>query len=234
MNPQAQFPRPRPGTLIVLLCVLSHVSFAQGTFQNLGFEAADPRPVPGGPAGHVQFVPAFPGWTCTVNGRQQSSALFNNLNATPALALYGPGFDPLDGSYSALFQASTLFLPSEVSLFQSGLVPDDALSLRFLATSPAALGDGSLSVSLNGTLLNYSVLQDFGAYSLYAGDVSSFAGQLAELRFSDTVAPGGMSTLMLDAVNFSPVAVPEPSAWALLVCGTAAGWAMLRRGRSKS
>lgn len=225
-------PKPPPLSIaLLLMCFAVCSGSAQGSFQNLSFESAVIMPVPGGPAGSVQFAPAFPGWACTVNGQAQNSALYDNLTITPALALYGSGAMKVEGNYSAVFQATTLFLPSQVSLFQSGLIPADSRSLQFLATSPGGLGDGQFTVSLNGSALSLSVLQDFGSYSLYGSDITSFAGQNVQLRFDHTVAPSGISVMTLDAINFSPTAVPEPTAGALLALGGLAAWCVGRRRR---
>lgn len=58
-------------------------------------------------------------------------------------------------------------------------------------------------------------LATYSDYSLYGGEISSFAGSEAELRF--TVFPGRANTLILDSIVFSPV--PEPGSLALLALG---------------
>ena len=147
------------------------------------------------------------------------------------MTLLGPGF-PLaryEGNYTAILQTHTISLQAQVSLFQTGLVPSDARSLRFLGTTPAGLFQGTLSVSLGGVPLSLIVLQDFVTNALYAVDITSFAAQNAELRFTDTVGPGGSSDFFLDAITFSPIAVPEPGTWALLGLGSTFFWCAARR-----
>ena len=218
------------------LCV--NLSNGQGIFQNLGFENTT-IPVgtpPSTPGMDVLFSAAFPGWTGTVNGAVQTTALYNSVALSQAkFALIGPGSpvggSSIDGNYTAILNTHSLFEPAEVSLFQTGLVPSNALSLRFLGTVPAGLFQGTLSVSLDQTPLSLSVVQEFGSYGLYVADVSAFAGRTAELRFTDSVGVFGNSDFYLDAISFSPNAVPEPSTWALLALGSALFWSAARRRR---
>ena len=60
------------------LLSLAEACFAQG-FVNLNFESASLVPIPGDAYNRVQFAQAFPGWTGTVGGVQQTLALSNNL-----------------------------------------------------------------------------------------------------------------------------------------------------------
>ena len=226
--------RKRVGTIGVICVLLSGpAGRGQGNFQNLGFESATIVPVVGDPAGRIQFPPAFPYWIGTINGQTQSVTLYNNAAlSTPSFILFG-GASPgrLDGNYTAALQANSMFVPTVTSLFQTGLVPNDSLSLRFFGTIPNGLAGGQLTVSLDGTPLSLSVLQNFGTYSLYAADVSPFAGHVAELKFQDAVPAQGVSTFLLDNISFSPIGVPEPRTWALFALGSALFWYAARRHR---
>lgn len=64
-------------------------------------------------------------------------------------------------------------------------------------------------------------------YRAIAGDISQYAGQTAELRFT---APNDVRDT-LDFIQFSITPVPEPSTWALLTLGSAAFWYAARRRR---
>lgn len=192
---------------------------AQG-FINLNFESANIVPIPGDPAGRVQFGPAFPGWTAYYNSSPLSSTdpvNFNNLNlGTAAIGLLN-SVSPFGGSISnhtAVLQGSSIINGTTVTLAQAGLVPAGTLSLRFQG---ANFGP-SLFVSLNGQPLNLGILQDFGSYREYGADISAFAGQNAELRFVKAPISGD---LYFDNISFSPIAVPEPTTWALLGLGSA-------------
>ena len=59
---------------------------------------------------------------------------------------------------------------------------------------------------------------------MYAGEISPYAGQTAELRFTVPTAGGS-----LDYIQFSTTPVPEPSTWALLGLGGALFWGLKRR-----
>ncbi len=207
------------------------IAHGQG-FVNLGFESATIVPIAGDPLGRVQFMPAFPGWIGTINGQVQTNALYNNLYlSTPGFALISSTSSigsPIDGNFTVVLQAHSIVSSAEVSLFQTGLVPADARSLRFLGTTPAGLFQGQLTVALNGIPTSLSVLEDYGATALYGADISAFAGQTAQLRFTDAVGVQRNSDFFLDRIEFSPVGVPEPSTWALLGLGGALLWSGVR------
>src|SRR5580692_2618024 len=95
------------GFATVFLAAVS--ALAQGTFQNLNFEQADPVSVVGSPyyPYEVTTVSALPFWTVTVGGVQQTQIMENDPSTgSPAVMLAGPGdsfgFAPLDGNYSVL------------------------------------------------------------------------------------------------------------------------------------
>jgi hypothetical protein len=219
--------------LVVLTVLLTTSVFglrAQGTFVNLGFE--NTTVPPGTPPGIVPTSAAFPGWTSPA-----STAAYDQtgLGGTAVLSLvssnYIVGFPsihfvPFEGRYTAVLQGGSAPDGPGMSLAQIGTVPGDALSLHFFA---ASFGE-NFTVSMNGQPQNFFRLQFFGSYYEYAADISGFAGQTTELRFTHPSQPGALS-LFLDNISFSPVAVPEPSTWALLALGTAAFWCAARRRR---
>ena len=85
-------------------------------------------------------------------------------------------------------------------------------------------------VSLGGQPLTAFVQHDFGSIKEYGADISGFAGQTAELRFSQISGPGVYNNIWFDNISFSdqPI-VPEPSTWALFALGGAACWCATRR-----
>ncbi len=124
------------------------------------------------------------------------------------------GAQVLQGSYSVVLQPGLDHEQQDAAAYisQTGNVPSWARSLRFDLLNSAAHGD--LTVSLNGV----TVFTTHAAYptpaATYACDVSGFAGQAnVEMRFSAWPDGGGGE---VNAIQFSTIVVPEPSALALL------------------
>ena len=118
------------------------------------------------------------------------------------------------------------------SLAQVGAVPANAKTLLF-ETETFGTKVGKYTLAYLG---GKSLSPVFVAPGLVGVDVSAFAGQTAELRFTAPFVPdtifGGQTFFPLDNIRFSSVAlVPEPSTWAVVGCGGLALWAMrgLRR-----
>jgi hypothetical protein len=194
---------------------------AQGTFQNLDFESPNAA---GLTNGFVAFSDAFPGWTGWTAGTNQASlAGYNFVSGGLALAtLIIPGsqgaeLGVIGGNYSATMLAGQ-FPPLvgvvSMAIAQTGDVSPSARSLRF-----SARGDVQyLAVSFNGASVPFSQVGTGPNYSVYAGDISSFAGTSGELRFTEQAVPTG-SVLYFDDIFFSTTPVPEPGALALIGAG---------------
>src|SRR5947208_3548329 len=171
------------------ICCCTVAAWAQGTFQNLGFESATLVPIPGDAYGRVQFAPAFPGWTGSVGGVQQSKALYNSFfldssgigimdNGGPLLT------GVIQGNYTAILQAGLGpgFTPADTTLSQTGLVPAAARSLLFRADLDGS--SAAFVVTLGGQALSLFPLGGGTNYTLYGADIHVLAGQTAELDFS--------------------------------------------------
>jgi len=73
------------------------------------------------------------------------------------------------------------------------------------------LGGAAVRVSFNGLTLPRVPLGSTANYTVWGVDVSAYAGQTGELRFT---APW-LSAGVLDGIQFSLTAIPEPSVLAL-------------------
>ena len=218
-------------TFTLFICFAVRFSFAQGTFQNLNFENATVVPIPNDPSGHIQFTPAFPGWTGYLGGSGISLVNYNSLNiGSSGIGLLDPGYpggSRIAGNYTAVLQAGQLGFQPDASMAQRGLIPAGTMSLHFFAGEDFR---GGVVASIDGQALNLSVLQTFSGYNELGADISAFAGQTVELRFTRPAVVAG-ANLFLDDISFSPNPVPEPSAWVLLVLGSALFWCVTRRWR---
>jgi len=211
--------------LLVLNLILESVQ-AQGTFQNLDFEAATVLPLPPGQAEtSVTVSAAFPSWIAYKGTNVTSTVSHNGLSSGGVvLSILGPSFSPrLQGDFTALLQAgglSSSFPVYSAALAQTGTVPSGILSIMFYS-----LGDRP-EVTFNGQLIPTALLgngisSSGGAtYEILGGDIASYAGQSGELRFT-SYAPQGQfgSSTLLDNIFFSNQQVPEPSVFCLFGVG---------------
>jgi hypothetical protein len=205
-------------TLTVLQCGWSLATFAQGTFQNLNFEAAT---FPGAPIdayGRYAASDATPGWTAYVGTSLEPLILHDNVfldsagigifdtECTDPLII--PYCRVLDGNYSVFLQAGRpLFGGSwtSASIAQTGLVPSGMRTMAFL--SLGAFGSDpapNLQVSLGGQETPLQLMSAQPSYNLYGVDVSAYGGQTTEIKFTAN------GQLYLDSIRFTPIPVPEP------------------------
>jgi hypothetical protein len=208
----------------ISLAVLQSVAFGRD-FVNLNFEDATVQPTPVGQfGGFVDPALAFPGWIVSnsfPSGLSISTATFyNDLSlGSPAVCLMGPDFpsavesSPLEGSYSVLLMTFSNSFGGRPTLSQTGMIPANAKSINFLVGS----GETNALVTLNGVFIPLVPI----AGGRLAGDVTAFAGSVAELTFSTTIVSPDLTTLYFDDVQFSPAAIPEQSASNLLAIGVA-------------
>ncbi len=115
----------------------------------------------------------------------------------------------------------------DAAISQTGMIPVDALSLRFLAFGPQIL------VTFGGQSLSLSPLVSGpGLGTLFGADISAFAGQTGELRFTapNLSSMGFPNDVFLDDISFSPQAEPEPSVFGLFTFGALLlGWQLWKR-----
>jgi hypothetical protein len=205
------------------MIALDQCVLAQGTFQNLSFESARNIPI-FNPQGHPWYMPvadAFPGWSIFTGPSTVSDleVTYNDITldlANIALlprdaALLPPAPGLIDGKYGVLLQSgfSQFGKDTPVSLAQVGRIPSGTKSIQFR-------GSGPLSVSFNGNSIPLAALNSGNGTIFFGGDVVGYAGLSGELRFTSQTHFD-----YLDAIQFSPVAVPEPATLSLLLGGLA-------------
>src|SRR2546423_8508195 len=99
------------GIALAMLSVTQRSAHPQAAFQNLGFGSATIVPIQGDPYGSVLFAPAFPGWTGTIGGVPQTSALYNNLFLdSSGIGILDQGWPfafagVIEGGFTAVLQA---------------------------------------------------------------------------------------------------------------------------------
>ena len=174
-------------------------------FLNLNFESAQNLTNDE----YDEYIPvssALPGWTA-YDADVALSDVYYTSNAFSgfytSVELVG-GSLALSGDFSAA-------LDTGASISQTGLVPANAESLQFDASSSAL----NLIISLGGQNLTYSTLSTGPNYTVYGANIpAALDGQMETL---DLFLNGGQS--LLDNIEFSTMSVPEPSEWALIGVG---------------
>ncbi len=185
---------------------------AFGAFQNMDFEAANVSEYPFGYP--IPVDKALPGWNAYYDDVQTYSVWYDNTSlGGPVIAVndtnYVYGFVPLDGQYSVGIQG----FAGSASIAQTGQIPLNSLSVVFLfrGESPQRF-----DVSFKGNILPYTVIWSESGFDICAADISSYVGQTGELRFMESY--GGRA--IIDDIQFSTQAVPEPNTLVLSVFGS--------------
>ena len=191
----------------------------QGNFQNLDFESAN---VTGNSPALVPIANALPGWVGYIGNNQVTQIVYNTVSlgaAAITLQSSSSTIHPIAGNYSVFLQGQ--FNPNDVpgrasvAVAQSGQVPMAARSLLFWGSVDGS--SGSLVPSFNGQIIPLVLLQPATNHLVWGGDISAFAGQTGELRF--TALSGSTTGGYLDNISFSTNSVPEPSTVALTITG---------------
>jgi hypothetical protein len=193
--------------VVLALCAIfwSYTAFSQGTLGNLNFESPMP-PLARDAEFMVPITNALPGWTGYIGGNQVSRVVYNAIALdSAAISLHdtGSSLSPLQGSYSVYLQGGR-FSGESAAIGQTGQINPLARSLIFFAQSR------SLDVTFAGQLISYFELSQTNNYITFGADITSFAGQTGELRFTAANSAG-----LLDAIRFTTTVVPEPSPLAL-------------------
>jgi hypothetical protein len=202
------------GFSVAFLTALS--ANAQGTFQNLNFEQADPVFVAGQYSPYeVTAASALPDWIVSYDGSQQSAVLYDTQSTGAAVVcLEGIGFGAIDGNYSAFLQA---FIGG-ASISQTGLIPASTQSLFFEAYT--SFPGQPLEVLIGSESVPFTAVSTGANYTLYGANISAWAGQTEQLTFSALPDYSYPNNWMIDDISFSTNTVsPEPSIVALTAIG---------------
>ena len=214
--------------LRITLCLVEARLCGQGNFQNLDFEAANIQQTQA--PGFVNVTDALPSWTVYYGTSQQSQVIYNTIAlGSTEVSLHGTnggGANSIEGGFSVFLQGG--LTATDASIRQTSLVPVFAESILFKAQP----GSESLLVSLGGQNIPFFVLVTGPNYTLYGGDVSAFANQTLELKFSALHEVNGPNWWNIDSIEFSPNAIPEPSIFGLFALGSLLlGWRIQSKPR---
>ena len=162
------------------------------SFYNLDFELA--RVTPPGPA-QVPIGLGLPGWTGYCGGDVQTTVNYNQEYLdTVGISILDTNDSQqqlaglLHGRYCALIQSGLGWGPSrpvDAALAQTGTIPAGARRIVFNAGW--ILSGAELVVTFNGTPIPIAALSPQATYMVFGGDVTPFAGQTGELRFTRPV-----------------------------------------------
>jgi hypothetical protein len=225
-------------TTLILLISLTFLRFnadvqAQGAFGDLNFESPTNLPVlnPPSSTAFVATVDAFPGWTAYAGTNRLAAVLYNGVSvgeSIPTLVTTNTANGSVIAGFFTAALAAGEFSDGvdPTSLAQTGLIPAGSQSIRFFASGQV----GDLTVTFNGQNVPFLPLSVILGRHMYGGDVSGYAGQTGELRFTENPITSPFSTAEIDNISFSPSPAPEPGTCALILCG-AALWAVNRRSR---
>jgi hypothetical protein len=220
-----------------IILALSHLAVnAQGTFQNLDFESAA---VPNVTSAEVVFIPTtngVPAWSAYTGTNSEPLIMYNGVSAGSAqisvidqhTAFFSNNV--IGGNFTVTLDAGERtagIVPAAIA--QTGLVPSAAKSISF---SAAQVSFGQIS-DLELTFAGYPVLFSLAGtgpnFGVYVGDISQFAGTSGELRFTERPISSQFSTVALDDIQFSDVAIPEPAPVGLLICAAIIALGMSHR-----
>jgi hypothetical protein len=242
-------------TVAMILLVGSGTVALAAPFQNLGFDAANTNNLVTGEVrdfGYGTVEDMLPGWQLVrepIPFQFRDIVWFNLPPYEGRVALldrnnrYDPGSAsslPVEGRFSFAMGPWVMNGPNfdrlYIGVVQMGDIPADTKSLRF-----SGFGDQA-EVFINGTQIDvtYDYYEEFppGDPDLRRAnafaDISAYAGQTVELKFQtvDFHGPGLGTLIGLDSIIFSPIPIPEPSAYAVFVLGCAVlgrCWRLCRR-----
>ena len=206
---------------LTAVCLATCV-YAQGTFQNLGFEAANVPVLPAGQPAFINVTDALPGWTAYIGTNQATQVAYNGVSLGGAVVglvdLHTSFFsnNVIAGNFTANLYPG--YYPPDAAddsaaIAQTGLIPGAARSLLFDANDHIS----QLVVTFNGQNLPFFLLSTSSNFQTYGADISGFAGVSGELRFTQQPIFAEFPIVWLDNIRFS--SIPEPCTVSFLALG---------------
>ena len=212
--------------ILLATCVIVSTLFASAQgFVNLNFEQVTlTNTLPSGygfnsGTGLVRGWTGYWGWEIQ-NYSNGMAVIYNNetLDASN-VSVEGTNYwrPALSGKYSILLKGGSVpagqvypWMTNGASIGQTGQIPAGINSLTFWSDSSYF----GFVVSFAGNVLPFAKLGDYPNYSIWGADISNYTGQTGELLFNAPWSNGGG---MIDNIQFSSNAVPEPGTLALIV-----------------
>lgn len=201
----------RSARLLAVIMATWFSAPAKAQFENLDFESAMVPDVEWG--GDVPMSEGMPSWSGGFEGSLQTEILHNNSTlGSSSLAIIGPwgwSSSVLGGSYSALLIGGADGTSSWIE--QTALVPADAKSIQIKVRQGYIFDFGiwldEVGISMAGTNIPMFKIQATENYSVCAGDITPFAGNLAKLVIRadtwDPWSPYGLNPTYIDDIEFS-------------------------------
>ncbi len=203
----------RAAIITLTLCVVAWRTSAQESFINLDFEAPILPLIEDG-LGRVPITQSLPGWRGYLGEVEVPWTFYDDVSiGSAAISLHdsSSALLPIQGNYSVILQHSSGGPPTSSAIGQIGQIPFTSRSLIFF-------GFSLMEVTFDGQPLSLITFGSATKYQILGVDVSPYAGQTGELRFTlPYVRLGPMA--YLDYIQFSPQPVPEPSRSVLLGFG---------------
>jgi hypothetical protein len=213
--------------ILLSVSVITSVTQAQGTFQNLDFELAD-IPASASTASLVPISEALPDWSAYFSSGgvtyPQSQVYYNavSLGGNVISLDDAKEFPPLQGEYSVILFGGGNNPYYSASISQTGVIPAGTESLLMDAYLPAGASVTPV-VAINGQPIDMTPLQSFVHYTVWGGNIpAADIGQSVTLSFTEPPEPSSgaqPSIFELDNISFSPSAIPEPNPLALTGIG---------------
>jgi hypothetical protein len=211
-----------PKFAIVLLLLTAGDASYSAQFQNLGFDAASTNNLSGTP-GHAPTTEMLPGWQLETPEGETATVGYNFFPTGLNLAILYDASMPQPPQFPIEVKYSLGLWPESgkpFSLIQSGEVPLDAKTIRFLNFG------GQFELRANDILVPLTYVYPAGYFPGQAdqridafGNIASLAGQNVELKFTTIQGTVGPFVNGIDSIVFSPENIPEPGTWELLGLG---------------